>query len=47
VRTNWHRINQAIHEALETITLAEMTQPLGQHLVNLTRSPKAKQFDVL
>src|SRR5574340_866886 len=27
VRTNWHRINQAIHEALEKITLAEMTQP--------------------
>jgi DNA-binding IscR family transcriptional regulator len=47
VRTNWHRINQAIHEALETITLAEMAQPLGQQLVNLTNSSKPKQFQVL
>jgi FeS assembly SUF system regulator len=35
VRTNWHLINQAIFEALERITLAEMTQALPQPLVNL------------
>jgi FeS assembly SUF system regulator len=35
VRTNWHRINEAIHEALEKITLAEMAQPLSPQLVNL------------
>lgn len=35
VRTNWHRINRAIFEALEKITLAEMAQPLYQPLVNL------------
>jgi FeS assembly SUF system regulator len=28
VSTNWQRINQAIYQALETITLAEMTRPL-------------------
>ncbi len=28
VSTNWHLINRAIHQALERITLAEMTQPL-------------------
>jgi FeS assembly SUF system regulator len=35
VRTNWFMINQAIHGALEKITLSEMTQPLRQQLVNL------------
>jgi len=29
VRTNWHLINRAIYQALETITLAEMTRPLA------------------
>ncbi len=36
VRTNWHLINRAIQSALEKITLAEMTQPLHQPLINLT-----------
>ena len=36
VRANWHRINVAIHQALETITLAEMTRPLQQATVDLT-----------
>ncbi len=36
VRTNWNMINQAIHSALEKITLAHMTQPLHQSLINLT-----------
>ena len=35
VRTNWHLINQAIHSALEKITLAHMTQPLHQPLITL------------
>jgi FeS assembly SUF system regulator len=44
VRTNWHLINQAIFEALERITLAEMTQALPQPLINLV-SP-IRQFQV-
>ena len=47
VRTNWHLINQAIYQALEKITLAEMTQPLGRHLVKLTDSAPAGLFQVL
>ncbi len=39
VRTNWHRINQAIYQALERITLAEMTQPLNEPLVSLQVPP--------
>ena len=47
VRTNWHLINQAIHQALEKITLAEMTQPLGQQLISLTDTAKSGLFRVL
>lgn len=47
VRTNWHLINQAIFHALETITLAEMTHPLGSTLVNLADQTKAGQFQIL
>ncbi len=36
IRTNWHQINQAIHSALEKITLAQMTQPLQPSLVSLS-----------
>jgi FeS assembly SUF system regulator len=36
VRSNWQRINAAVREALEGITLAEMTHPLPQ-LVTLGR----------
>ncbi len=43
VRTNWHRINQAIYQALERITLAEMTQPLHEQLVHL-QSPDGRPF---
>jgi FeS assembly SUF system regulator len=39
VRTNWNLINDAIHAALERITLAEMTQPI-QPLVSLTLPPR-------
>jgi len=35
VQTNWHLINKAIHAALERITLAQMTRPLHQTLVDL------------
>jgi FeS assembly SUF system regulator len=35
VRANWQRINHAIRDALEQITLAEMTQPLAPGLVTL------------
>ena len=37
VRANWQRINHAIRHALENITLAEMTHPLGAELVTLGR----------
>lgn len=30
VRANWQRVNQAIHQALEGVTLAEMIQPAVQ-----------------
>jgi FeS assembly SUF system regulator len=33
VRSNWQRINQAVLEALEGISLAEMARPLGRHRV--------------
>jgi FeS assembly SUF system regulator len=47
VRTNWHRINQAIHQALQTISLAEMTQPLVKPQLNLGESVKSRRFQVL
>ncbi len=45
VRDNWQRINQAIRQALEAITLAEMTHPIFPDLVILgghepTRPPQ-------
>jgi FeS assembly SUF system regulator len=46
VRTNWHLINRAIHDALEKITLAEMTQPLPQPLVSLNGSEQLRPFQV-
>jgi FeS assembly SUF system regulator len=46
VRTNWHLINRAIHDALEKITLAEMTQPLPQPLVSLNGPAPMRQFQV-
>jgi DNA-binding IscR family transcriptional regulator len=47
VRTNWHLINDAIYQALDQITLAEMTQPLGPPLVHLAYPGRQKQFQVL
>jgi FeS assembly SUF system regulator len=46
VRTNWHRINQAIYQALERITLAEMTQPFPEPLVSLQVPPAGQPFRV-
>jgi FeS assembly SUF system regulator len=45
VRTNWHRINQAIYQALERITLAEMTQSIHEPLVSL-QVPSKQPFHV-
>lgn len=36
VRANWHQINQAIHSALQKITLDQMTQPIPNSLIELT-----------
>jgi FeS assembly SUF system regulator len=36
VRTNWNMINQAIHSALDKISLAQMKQPLQPSLISLT-----------
>lgn len=33
IRVNWQRINHAVREALQNITLEEMTQPLKQHRI--------------
>ena len=35
VRSNWQRINEAIRQALDGITLAEMARPASQGLVTL------------
>ena len=42
VRTNWVMINQAIHGALQKITLAGMARPLQEQLVNLSDSRTAQ-----
>lgn len=47
VRTNWHLINQAIYQSLEKISLAQMTQPLRQQLVNLADPNQMGQFQIL
>ena len=47
VSTNWHRINRAIFQALSTISLAEMAQPLARPRFNLTESIKAGPVPVL
>jgi FeS assembly SUF system regulator len=47
VRTNWHRINEAIQSSLERISLAEMAQPLANSLVviDLHRTPEKQQLE--
>jgi FeS assembly SUF system regulator len=44
VKTNWHLINRAIYDALERITLAEMTQTLHEPLVGVV--VPGRQFQV-
>ncbi len=46
VRSNWHRINQAIRDALDKITLAEMSRPLPTRLVNLTEHNQMQAFHI-
>ncbi len=46
VRTNWHLINRAIYQALESITLAQMTQPLHQQLVNVGESSSGPELRI-
>ncbi len=43
VRGNWHRINLAIDQALETITLAEMIRPLQKLQIDLAKPLKEGQ----
>jgi FeS assembly SUF system regulator len=43
VRGNWHRINLAINQALETITLAEMIRPLQKLQIDLAKPLKEGQ----
>ena len=47
-RTNWHRINDAIRDALDEISMAEMAQTIplafGPPLVGLRRGPPDKPF---
>jgi len=45
VRGNWQRINRAIREALEAISLAEMVHPLPQDLVTLGRGTDEHSMD--
>ncbi len=44
VRTNWHLINHAIQQALEGITLAQMTQPLRASVVRMADANGFPQF---
>lgn len=46
VRTNWHRINQAIDQALQTISLAEMTRRLVKPRFSLANSDDEGRFQV-
>lgn len=46
VRTNWHQINSAIHQALEGITLSRMTQPLPSTLFHLSIPGRKQTFEV-
>jgi len=47
VRTNWHRINSAIYEALERITLEQMTRPMPPDWGGPAGSGAGQPFRVL
>jgi FeS assembly SUF system regulator len=42
VSANWHLINDAIYQALEKITLAQMARPLDRQLVDLDSMPSER-----
>ena len=42
IRVNWQKINRAVRDALGTITLAEMTEPLRQVRVSVPAEPSAE-----
>ena len=46
VRGNWHRINEAIRQALDGINLAEMAQPQAPPLVSLGSAPTAHNAEL-
>lgn len=46
VRSNWRRINRAVRQALDGITLQEMTQPISPHLVTLGGSQSAPSAEL-
>ena len=46
VRGNWHRINEAIRQALDGINLAEMAQPQARQLVSLGGAPAAQSAEI-
>jgi FeS assembly SUF system regulator len=47
VSANWRLINDAIYQALERITLAEMARPLNRQAVNLEEPAPPERFQVL
>ncbi len=46
VRGNWHRINEAIRQALDGINLAEMAQPEAVPLVSLGSASTARSAEI-
>ena len=46
VRGNWHRINEAIRQALDGISLAEMARPQAPPLVSLGSAPAARDAEL-
>jgi FeS assembly SUF system regulator len=44
IRTNWQRINRVILQALERITLEDMTRPIGRAVeVSMIKAPGSRQ----
>lgn len=43
VRANWQRINQMVLQALDRITLEQMTQPIGRMSETMIRVPPARK----
>ena len=46
VRGNWHRINEAIRQALDGINLAEMAQTQAPQLVSLGGAPTPREAEL-